>query len=109
MITITNQGQITKIAERLTTNRRAIDARQAQSALIAAQTAREADRIGDVVARDAAIRALWDAVGYWAEARGDVRVYRGDWAPPKMIRGPHGRAYDWGRRWAAVQAWAAEV
>lgn len=78
------------------------------SAKIAGQSAVDADRRGDTVARDAALRDLFNAAGYWLQSRQpSVAEFRGDAIPPKMIRFPVGRSKEWARaKYLAAEAWA---
>jgi hypothetical protein len=92
-------------AKEIAKTRRSITEDQARRAGIAAREALAADACGNP-AKDAEDR-LFGAVGYWAEARGDVGVFRGERLPPKMLRMPEGRSVVWPRhKWAAIDAWA---
>lgn len=77
-------------------------------AKIAGQAAVEADRRGDTVAREAAMKDLFVAAGYWLQSRQPtVAEFRGDAVPPKMVRMPAGRSVPWSsKRYAAAEAWA---
>ena len=78
------------------------------SARIAGKAAVEADRRGDTVAREAAMRDLFVSAGYWLQSRQPtVSEYRGDAVPPKMVRMPVGRSVPWAtKRSQAAEAWA---
>jgi hypothetical protein len=92
-------------ANEIANTRRSISEEQARHAGIAAREALAADASGSPMS-DAEDR-LFGAVGYWAEARGDVAVFRGERLPPKMLRMPRGRSLLWPRhKWAALDAWA---
>ena len=82
--------------------------KQIARAKIAGAAAVEADRRGDVVARDRALSDLWNAVGYWMQPKQlTTAEFRGDALPPKMVRMPNGaRAVLWSRRFRAAEAWA---
>lgn len=82
--------------------------KEVTSAKIAGSNAVEADRRGDTVARDAAIRDLFGAAGYWLQSRQpSVAEFRGEAIPQKMIRFPGGRSKEWTRfKYLAAEAWA---
>lgn len=93
-----------KIASRL------ISVSEARSAIHAAVAAATADSHGDAAARGRAMVELWNAVGYWRRSKApSVAEFRGEAAPPKMLRMPRGRSVPWTKRWSAVLAWAAQV
>jgi hypothetical protein len=95
-------------AGRIATARRAISHGQARRAIARAIEATTEDARGDCAARDRALQALWDEVGYWADSN-SAAVVRGEALPPRMLRRPGGGALPWARRWQAAEEWAACV
>lgn len=86
----------------------AMTTKEITSAKIAGKAALDADRKGDVIARERAMQDLFAAAGYWLNSRRPtVAEFRGDAVPPKMVRMPVGRSVPWSsKRYHAAEAWA---